>query len=395
MSEQRIEFTAEAFAAPKELDKVQTIALGVGLAGIALCVIGFLTSREQFFQSYHLAWVYWLSISLGSLGLLMIQHMAQGDWGLVTRRVNEASAGTIAVLVPLFLPTWLGLGTVFHWVHRDPADKILAAKAWFLNTGGFSVRVVAYFAITLLLGWSLIRLSSRQDREPSAQLIQRMRQIAAPGLVLLAVVTTLISVDFVMALDAHWYSSIYGIYFIGSMLVAAMAFLITVSHWLSRRPPMNQLLVPKIFHAQGKLQLAFILLWAYFSVSQLIITWSGNLPEEIFWYQHRTSHGWGWLALAVVFLHFVLPFALLLSQPRKFDSSRLVKVALLMLCVHWLDFFWQAAPTFHDHLTAHWLDFATMAAVGGLWVWTFLTLLKRRPIAPYRDPYLPEVLAHE
>lgn len=397
---QEIELTAEAFAPPKDLSRLQTIALIVGGLGVVASVLGFLMQRTQFFQSYLVSWVFWLSISLGSLSLLALQHMTQGAWGLVPRRINEASARVLGLMAVLFLPIWMGLDTLFEWTHPEAHDEIIEAKLWYLNTPFYAKRVIAYFLIWGALAWLLTHFSTQQDRQAhddraSRRLIARMRLVAAPGLVALAVIATFASVDFLMSLDPHWYSSLYGIYFIGTQLIAGMTFLILFGAWLSRRAPMSQALTPKVFHAQGKLLMAFTMLWAYFGVSQFLITWSGNLPEEIVWYKHRQTGGWQYVALTLVFAHFAVPFLLLLSRPLKEAASRLSKVALLLLAAHWLDYFWQAAPSFHHHVSFHWLDFATLAGVGGLWVWLFVALLKRRPILPIKDPYLPEALADE
>ena len=392
---QEIELTAEAFAPPKDLGRVQRVALAVGAVGIVVTGLSLAGDREQFFQSYLVSYLFWLSISLGSLALLSLQHLSQGAWGLVPRRINEASAGALGLLAVLFVPIWMGMDTLFEWVHPEHLGEIVEAKLWYLNTPFFAKRIVLYFAVWLILTWLLTRLSSQQDRQSSEKLILRMRQVAAPGLVILAVLATFSSVDFLMSLDPHWYSSLYGIYFIGTQLIAGLTFLILVGTWMSRRAPTNQAFTPKIFHAQGKLLMAFTMLWAYFGVSQFLITWSGNLPEEILWYKHRQAGGWQYIALALVFMHFVFPFLLLLSRPRKEAAGRLARVAILLLAAHWLDYFWQAAPNFHHHLSIHWLDLSTLAAVGGLWVWLFVALLKRRPILPIKDPYLPEALADE
>lgn len=393
MSEHRIELTAERFQAPQALSRIQVGGLVVGTVALALAWLA--GGGEQFYQSYLVAYLFWLSISLGSLGLLLIQHMTQGDWGLVTRRINEASAATLTLLAVLFLPIWTGLESIYKWTKADPHDHLLAAKLWFLNKSDFGLRVIAYFVIFLVLTWLLIALSSRQDKNPSPGLIAKMRAVAAPGIVLCGIVVTLVSVDLLMSLDPHWYSSMYGVYFIGTILVAGMTFLILMGHWLSRRAPMNEVLGPKIFYAQGKLLLAFVMLWAYFGVSQLVIIWAANLPEEIVWYQERTQGGWLQVGLVVVFGHFFLPFLMLLSRSRKHASGRLARVAALLLAVHFLDYYWQAAPTFHHHLTFHWLDVATLVGLGGLWLGVFATLLKRRPLVPVGDAYLPEVFTHE
>ena len=392
---QEIELTAEAFAPPKDLSRIQRTALIVGAIGVLASGFGLAGHQGQFYKSYLVSYLFWLSISLGSLGLLSIQHMTQGAWGLVPRRINEASAGVLGLMAVLFVPIWMGFDKLFKWVDPKYHDPFVEAKLWYLNKPFYAQRIILYFVLWIGLAWLLTRLSSKQDRQPSQKLIFRMRQVAAPGLIILAALATFSSVDFLMSLDPHYYSSLYGIYFIGTQLVAGLTFLILMGTWLSRRAPFDQIYTPKIFHAQGKLLMAFTMLWAYFGVSQFLITWSGNLPEEILWYQHRQTEGWQYVALALVFAHFAIPFLLLLSRPRKEAANRLARVALLLLAAHWLDYFWQAAPNFHHHLHFHWLDLTTLAAVGGLWVWCFVALLKRRPLLPVKDPYLPEALADE
>lgn len=389
-----IELTAANFAAPKSLGKVQLTALAVAVVGIAASAFGYFQDPEQFFRSYLVSYVFWLSIGFGCLGLMMLQHMSQGAWGLLPRRINEAAAGTLLLMAPLFLPIWFGLKAIYGWARPEVLEEsaLTAKKVWYLNSGDFGLRVVLYFVVWLLLTFLLRRQSSAQDRGATVGQIHAMRRVSGPGLVVLAVVANFVSVDLLMSIDAEYYSSIYGIYFIGTTLIAGMTFIILMESFLARRSPMNQVLRPSLFHAQGKLLLAFTMLWAYFCVSQFLITWQGNIPEEVKWYEHRFVGGWSYVAVALALLHFALPFLLLLSRPLKRSFGTLSTVALILLGVHWLDYYWQVAPNFHHHVTVGWLDFATLAAIGGLWLWFFVVLFKRRPIVPFNDPYLREAL---
>lgn len=391
-----IELTAANFVAPKSLATVQLWALAVAVVGLAASAFGYVQDPEQFFRSYLVSYVFWLSIGLGCLGLMMVQHLSQGAWGLVPRRISEASAGTLLVMVPLFLPIWFGLKAIYGWARPEvlAESTLIAKKVWYLNPEGFALRVAIYFAVWLLLTALLRYYSSAQDREATVGQIHAMRRISGPGLVIFVALTTFVSVDFLMSIDAEYYSSIYGIYFLGTTAIAGMTFIILMESYLVRRRPMDRVLLPEHFHAQGKLLLAFTMLWAYFCVSQFLITWQGNLPEEVKWYEHRFAGGWNFVAVALVLLHFALPFLLLLSRPLKRASSTLSTVALMLLAVHWLDYYWQVAPNYHHHVTVSWLDFATLAAIGGLWLWFFVLLFKRRPIVPFNDPYLSEALDH-
>jgi hypothetical protein len=396
MSQSSIDLTAENFQAPKSLDRIQMVALVVGIVGIAAAAFGYTQNPDQFFRSYLKAYVFWLSIPLGCLGFLMLQHLSQGAWGLIPRRLNEAAGATLLLMAPLFIPIWFGLTSIFAWARPEvmAENHLIAKKAWYLDPEFFLLRVVIYFAVWLLLTFALRRQSNRQDRGATEKQIHTMRNISGPGLVIFVALATFVAVDFLMSIDAEYYSSIYGAYFLVSCAIAGMAFLILMESHLAQRQPMAPVLTKRIFHDQGKLLLAFTMVWAYFCVSQFLITWQGNLPEEVIWYEHRLAGGWDYVAVALALCHFALPFLLLLSRPLKRNNRTLSVVAILLLVVHWMDYQWQVAPHFHHHATVSWIDLATMAGVGGLWLWFFVLLFKRRPILSYNDPYLPEALDH-
>jgi hypothetical protein len=198
-----------------------------------------------------------------------------------------------------------------------------------------------------------------------------------------------------MTLEPHWYSTIYGIYMIGSQGLSGFAFMILAARFLARNGRLGEVIQPSHFHDWGKLMFAFVMLWAYFSYSQFLITWAGNLPEEIQWYQHRLSHGWQFVALAIALFHFALPFSLLLSRDLKRSGVRLGRVAALMMIMRWVDLVWQVEPAFvHDHRPAlYWLYLAAPLALGGFWLWYLVRQLKARPLLPVNDPYLADVFA--
>jgi hypothetical protein len=386
-----------ALSAPAAVDRLRVLALGGGVAGAILLVIGLLTRPEYFFRSYLVGWVFWTGVALGSLALLQVHTMTRGSWGIAGRRVLEAASRTLPWMLLLFIPLAFGFSELYPWSRPEAArDHILEKKAEYLNVPGFYIRLLIYFALWLFLMFSLNRLAARQDREADPSLIAKMKRIAGPGIVLWALAVTFASVDWLMSLDPHWFSTIYGVWLMGSMGLSALAFLILFSAWLSQREPMNAVLRPGHFHDWGKLMFACTMLWAYFSFSQFLIIWSGNLPEEISWYKHRISHGWGFLAIFIVLFHFALPFLLLLSRDLKRNPRLLLRVAALMIVMRLVDLFWQVEPGFEEQAPAfYWLYAAAPLAVGGLWLWLFLGELKKRPLLPINDPDLPEALAHE
>jgi hypothetical protein len=379
---------------PDSLDSIKSKAWIVGIVGVAASLLGLFTQRQQFFQSYLVSWLFWISITLGCLGIMMLHHLSRGGWGLMIRRTLEAATRTLPLLAVLFVPILFGLQALYVWARPEAAnDPLIQHKASYLNPTAFTVRGLLYLAIWILFAWALNRLSLRQDETGDAGLFRRMQVVAAPGLVVFSLVAPFASIDWLMSLDPHWYSSIFGVYFIVGTGVAGFAFISIMALYLSRRAPLEGVIKPKHFHDYGKLLLAFVMLWAYMGVSQLLIIWSGNLPEEVPWYLHRVQGGWKYLSITLVLLHFVLPFVLLLSRDFKRNARLLAGVALLVLFMRWVDLFWLAAPTFHHHLAGHWLDLATMAAIGGIWVAVFIGQLQKRPILPIHEPYLEEALA--
>lgn len=386
---------ARAFDAPDDADSLQRRALVAAAVGIVGCVLGAILGWPQFLRAYLVGWVFWLGIALGCLAISMIHHLSRGAWGVVVRRVMEAAARTLPLLAVLSIPLLLGLDQLYEWVHPHAGDTAIEDKAAYLNVPFFLVRFVLYFALWYGLALVLSRLSRRQDETGDPALARRMQLIAAPGLAVYCLAATFASVDWLMSLQPHWYSTIYGVYFMGGQALSALAFVIMAGYLLSRRAPMDRVLAPRHFHDWGKLFLAFVMLWAYFSFSQFLIIWSGNLPEEATWYVTRLEHGWGWIALALVLFHFALPFVLLLSRDLKRHARLLVGVAVLMLVMRLVDLYWQVEPAFHEGTFAFsWMYLVTPVAIGGLWLWWFLWELKKRPLLPLNDPYLAEAVGH-
>jgi hypothetical protein len=402
-----LELKAENFTAPSAwTGRVRTLALILLVAGAVISGAAYATGGSAvFLEGYFLGFLFWLSVSLGCLGFLMLQHLSSGAWGLVARRINEAAAGVLPLLFLLFLPIYFfGLETIWAWARPEAAgDAIYQQKAWWLSTPDFLIRAAIYFALWSLMWFLLKRTSDAQERGDgdSVALVQRQRFISGPGLLLFALVVTGAAVDFMMSTDYHWYSSLYGLYFLISCAIGGMGFIILTAGTLTKHAPYDHVFVlhrrhDNRFHDWGKLMLAFIMVWAYFTVSQLIIIWSGNLPEEVIWYLHRVEHGWEPVSIAVGILHFGVPFLLLLSRGRKLYENRLIPVVLLVLTMHWVDYYWQIIPNLGHHfeVVGLLLRLGPMLALGGVWLFAFLFLFQRRALLPIGDPYLSEALTH-
>ena len=379
-----------AYTAPAEVGVFQKRALIVGVVFMVLLAVGALMNRQQFFRSYLVAYIFWTGIAVGSLALLMLQHLTGGGWGLVIRRVLEAAARTIPVVALMFIPIIIGAHDLYPWTHNEEMSKTpaLAQKArLYLNLPFFVGRAVLYFAIWGLFAYLLTKWSSEQDRSADRRYTKRMRMLSGPGIGVFVLTVTFASVDWGMSLNPEWFSTIYGLLFVAAWALSALAFVIAVMAFLVRREPLLRVVRPNHFQDLGKLMLAFVMLWAYFSFSQFLIVWSGNLPEEIQWYLPRVRGGWGVIALTVVIFHFAFPFMLLLSASLKRNAGKLMMLAILILVMRLIDFFWMITPEFsHEGFHVSWMDFIAPVAVGGIWLAAFFWQLAKRPLMAINDP---------
>jgi hypothetical protein len=381
--------------------RLQQRALVVGVVALVAGIAGALVNPDQFFRSWLIGFLFCLGLTLGSLGLLMLQHLTGGEWGLVGRRVFEAASRTLPIVALFFIPILFGLPRIFLWARPEAvaADHILQMKAPYLNVPFFVGRAVFYFLVWMACMVLLTRWSDAQDRGEVAVTpadSRRFRVVSAPGLLLYALTITFAGIDWVMSLDPHWFSTIFGLLLFTGQGLAAFAFVIAVLAALSAVEPVASVVSARQFHDLGKLLLAFVMLWAYLAFSQFLIIWAGNLPEEIPWYIERIRGGWGYVALLVAFGHFALPFVVLLSRDLKKNRSLLAKVAVGILVMRLVDIIWLVAPAFpHSGFAVHWMNVVVPVGLVGIWLFLFARQLRSRPLLPLNDPFFKETFAHE
>jgi hypothetical protein len=389
-------------SAPPVVKLIGRRSLIIGAVASVIAVILGFTNPTVFMRGYLISYMDWLGICLGSMVILMIRHLTGGGWGMVIRRILGAAMRTVPLMAALFLPiAFFGLPRLYPWVHpeavQDPVIREHLAKNKFvlngyLNPGGFYLRAAIYFAIWFTLVYLLSKWSKEQNKPPVRDNSARFKAVAGPGIILYAFTISFAAIDWVMSLDPSWISTIYGLLFVAGELIAALSFAVLIERILYRYKPMSLLLRPEFVHDHGKFMLTFVMLWAYFSFSQWLIIWAGNLPAEITWYMRRLHGGWGWVGLFLVIFHFAVPFGILLSRPFKRDITKLVWLAAWMLFARYVDLFWLVEPNFSMTFAVTWADLLVPFGMGGLWIAYFCRNLDAMPLLPAYDVYAKQVL---
>lgn len=367
---------------------IQRGAFLVGAAAGAISVIGALFAPESFFRAYLFAFLFWLGVSLGCMALLMIQYLTGGRWGFLIRRTLEAATQCLPMLGLLFIPLLFGMRFLFVWTHPDvmQSDPELQRKAsFYLNTFWFVARACVYFACWIGMGTLLRLWSLRQDRGAEARLNTRIQLFCGPGLAVYVFTVSFAAIDWIMSLEPHWSSTIFGMIVICGQGLVGLAFAIVVAALLARREALGEAAAPEVFQDLGHLLLAFVLLWTYMAFSQFLIIWSGNLAREVTWYVRRNNGGWQLISVLLSLFHFAIPFVLLLFGGLKRRAGVLAGVAAGLLLMHLLDVYWMVAPSFSPKLTVGWMDGGMVLGIGGIWIGLFVWHLQRAPLLPLHD----------
>ena len=380
----------------------RSLIVGVVFAVIAV-VIAFVTpnGREEFFRAYLLGFMCWLGVALGSMAILMIRHLTGGGWGMVIRRILGAAMRTVPLLAVLFIPMIVAVLQHHVYIWAKPLDQVADKHLrdhladitkTYLTTNGFIVRAIIYFAIWNLLSYLLSHWSKQTDRAGAPDNTERFKAVAGPGLILYGFTISFAAIDWVMSLDPSWISTIFGLIILIGEVLSAMCFAVVVERILYDYKPMSEVLRPDFVHDHGKWMITFVMVWAYFSFSQWLIIWAGNLPNEISFYLKRLSFGWGWIGLFLALFHFCVPFAILLSRPLKRNIRKLVWVAVWLIFMRYVDLFWIIEPNFSKAFTITIADIVVPIAIGGLWLAYFFRNLTALPLVPAYDPSAVEVL---
>jgi hypothetical protein len=371
-----------------ESEKPGVWALIIGIAGLVLSALGLMTDKSQFFHSYLVAFLFWTSIALGALFFTMLNHLTNARWSIVLRRITESLMMVIPLLAVFFIPLIFGLHDLYHWTHAEEVahDPILQEKSGYLNTGFFIARTVIYFIIWTLLARTLYRISLKQDIEAKESYIKRMRNLSAPGLLLFALTITFAAFDWLMSLNPHWYSTIFGLYFFAGCFLALLGFMVTFGNAMRSKGILSETISVDHYHDLAKLLFGFTIFWGYMGFSQYFLIWYANIPEETIWFLNRWEGSWKYITLVIVFGHFAVPFLGLLIRAAKRNLAWLTFISVWILIMHWIDLYWMVFPT-HSPGTIQfsWMDLTLFIGVGGVFFWFFWRQFVKNPLVPVND----------
>jgi hypothetical protein len=407
MSENTLRVTPRDFAPPDVITRWRSRSIMVGAVfAVVAALLGFMKGWDLFLRAWLVGFLFWLGLTAGSLCLLMLQYVSGGNWGRLGRRFWEAAASNIWLIFLCWLPIAVWMHRLYPWaVPHDQAVAMLgeAKVKFYLNPMLFWVRGIVYFAGWALLYWRLAVWSKKEEAgETTPEQFVGIQNLSGFGIVFYAAAITFASIDWAMSLDPRWWSTVWGMLFMVGQVLSTFCFTIMLLVRLSRVEPLSGIFKIDYLHDFGKLMFAFVVLWAYLSFSQWLIIWSGNMLSEIRWYLMRLSGGWQYFGPLLIFVHFVFPFALLLSRSLKRDARRLILVALLVIVMRVIDLFWLTAPNFYNAWDGTGLKNFGLAdaamyvvcpiAIGGVWLFFFFNRLEKRSLMPVNDPHFVEML---
>ncbi len=377
---------------PFPRDRVLRWSVMVGLAWIVLAAIGWIFQSEKFYQAYLLAWLFWLGVALGSMGVVMMHHLMGGYWGFMVRRLGEHAAMTLPLLIVLFLPILFGMHSLFIWDRPDALahDAVLRHEQPYLNATFFVCRAILYAIIWLTMAWYLRTASLRHDRTGDPSTALRLHNVSAGGMVVYFITMSFASVDWLMSRDPHWFSTVFGFVVITGQGISGLCVLLVFFTLMINTPPFREHARANYLNDLGNILLTFVIFWAYLSFVQLLVIWMGNKQDEIPWYVERLSNGWWWIGLILVVFHFFVPFIILLMRQLKRKVHVMLGLCLALIVLRLIDLFWQIGPSGDNpypkvwHILS-WMDFVFPIGMGGLWLAFFLWLASDRPLMPAGD----------
>jgi hypothetical protein len=372
--------------------------LYAGIAGLLVSFAGYFADHDQFFYSYLTSFSFVASFGIGSLFLVMIHHITRSSWAIMLRRIPETIAGNLVWLAVMFIPILFGMHSLYHWTHEDAvaSDALLQGKAPYLNVPFFIVRNVIYFSFWGFLGYKLYKNTIELDKTNDWAIETKQRKISAPGLFLFGFSVAFASFDWLMSLDPHWFSTMFGVYYFAMSYQAVLAAMILMALYLRGKGLLLNTISVETFSTLGKLLFGFTVFYAYIAFSQFFLIYYANIPEETLWFYHRLEGGWEYVTYGLLIARFIIPFFLLLPASSKKNLGLLKFMAIWIIVVHFIEQYWVVMPNrgltnpdFH-YINLHWMDLTTLIGLVGISLWLFFDKFGKESMVCVNDPKFKE-----
>lgn len=374
---------------PQNMSKLGWALFAIGaLAGVA----AFYVDNTRAAYNYLIAYMFIMSVGVGSLFLIALEYVAGADWSVPFRRLMEFFAALVPLMFILIIPLLFNLNELFPWMNKKlvEGDAILTGKAPYLNSTFFIIRVFGILLLWTLFFYLFTRNSMNQDSTKDQKFTKRNIIISAIFIPVFAITLTMSSIDWMMSLEPHWFSTIFGVYYFSGTMLAALATLTLAVIFLNEKGYFGKLLIPDHLYSLGALQFVFINFWGYIAFSQYLLIWYADLPEETVWFLHRWSGSWAFVSIFLIIVHFVVPYSILLSQPAKMDAKRLKIASIWILFAHILDLYWLIMPNMNEGKSGGavfgWIEIAFPVALVGLILVVFNIRARNKNIIPVGDP---------
>ena len=370
---------------------------GAGIVGLIASGVGYFLNSDQFFFSYLTSFTYFTSFALASLILVMVHHMTRSSWGVTIRRIPETFSSNLSIWALFFIPVLLGMSNLYGWSNADyiADDPIILGKTAYLNTTFFIIRQVIYFGVWGWMGYRLHQVSLQMDRTSDWGLSSLLRQISAPGILVLSLTMAFASFDWLMSLDAHWFSTMFGVYFFSMSFQALFPVIILLVFWMHRQGLLQNTITQSHIYDLGAWFFGFTVFYAYIAFGQFLLIYYANISEEVLWFWHRLEGGWEVLAWSLIIGRFIIPFVLLLNRDSKHSDKLLIFTSVLVLVIHFIELLWIVMPTLHHGFHISWMDITTLIGLGGIFLGLFFRTFTQHKMIPVNDPKLVDSLAKQ
>ena len=384
------EFTYQRKDLPSSISKIGMTLL---IVGVILGVAAFFVDHTRAVYNYLIAFTFMISIGVGALFLIALEYIVGADWSVPIRRVVEFFAAIIPLLALLVIPLLLNIGELFHWSHPEAVaeDKILNAKAPYLNVSFFIIRVLVLIGLWSLFYFFFVRNSKKQDTTKDQKLTTKNIRLSAIFIPIFAFTITISAIDWLMSIEPHWFSTIIGVYFFAGTVIAALAAVTLATVLLKENGYLHPAMTNDHLYSLGALMFAFVNFWGYIAFSQYMLIWYADLPEETFWFMQKWEGSWAIFSIGLIIIKFLVPYIVLVSQPSKMDPKKLKFISVWLLFAHFFDLFWFVMPEMEELSGGYsfsWIDLVFPIAVVGLIILVFNMKVKKENLIPIGDPKL-------